>query len=304
MSNDSSSLLGFNGERIDPILDGYHLGNGYRPYSPSLRRFTSPDSLSPFGQGGINPYAYCEGDPINHTDPTGHVRLGAIFGDIVEGMDAAFDVAAFAAAVATGGESLAVIKGIHAISGVVGIGTEIASQSISGHSTTHKILDGISFVSSITNTTTGLIADGVDIHRKGFEAPRTARGGIKLANKVVSCISDVTSEVLEGVADGLTGDPSRHKVDTRLEKASTGLGFIASATGFFDAAPGFFDDIQKFHTQERPRLDSRNNHNVIEGPAAEHPRAPQPTPPAQHADPEGNDLFGPFFGALGHRFSQ
>ncbi|VVP17284.1 hypothetical protein PS870_03626 [Pseudomonas fluorescens] len=67
-----SSVLGFNGERIDPVLGGYHLGNGYRLYSPSLRRFTSPDSMSPFGKGGINPYAYCESDPINNTDPTGH----------------------------------------------------------------------------------------------------------------------------------------------------------------------------------------------------------------------------------------
>ncbi|VVN11526.1 hypothetical protein [Pseudomonas fluorescens] len=25
-----SSVLGFNGERIDPVLGGYHLGNGYR----------------------------------------------------------------------------------------------------------------------------------------------------------------------------------------------------------------------------------------------------------------------------------
>ena len=67
-----SSVLGFNGERIDPVLGGYHLGNGYRLYNPALRRFTSPDSMSPFGAGGINPYAYCEGDPINNTDPTGH----------------------------------------------------------------------------------------------------------------------------------------------------------------------------------------------------------------------------------------
>ena len=70
-----SSVLGFNGERIDPVLGGYHLGNGYRLYNPALRRFTSPDSMSPFGKGGINPYAYCEGDPINNTDPTGHIKV-------------------------------------------------------------------------------------------------------------------------------------------------------------------------------------------------------------------------------------
>ncbi|ULH09884.1 RHS repeat-associated core domain-containing protein [Serratia marcescens] len=73
------SPLGFNGERTDPALGSYHLGNGYRLYNPTLRRFTAPDDMSPFGVGGINPYAYCEGDPINNTDPTGHSPLSTIF---------------------------------------------------------------------------------------------------------------------------------------------------------------------------------------------------------------------------------
>ncbi len=37
------------------------LGNGYRAYSPVLMRFNSPDSWSPFGEGGVNAYAYIEG---------------------------------------------------------------------------------------------------------------------------------------------------------------------------------------------------------------------------------------------------
>ncbi|ORC43846.1 hypothetical protein BZK31_28960, partial [Pseudomonas floridensis] len=35
--------------------------------------FNSPDSLSPFGKGGLNAYAYCLGDPVNRKDPTGRV---------------------------------------------------------------------------------------------------------------------------------------------------------------------------------------------------------------------------------------
>ena len=64
--------LGFNGERLH-LGNLYLLGNGYRPYQSTLCRFLSPDSLSPFHEGGINAYAYCSGDPVNHTDPSGHL---------------------------------------------------------------------------------------------------------------------------------------------------------------------------------------------------------------------------------------
>ncbi|WP_340617725.1 RHS repeat-associated core domain-containing protein [Xenorhabdus entomophaga] len=86
----STTLLGFNGERADPLSGVTHLGNGYRAYSPALRRFTCPDSESPFGIGGINSYVYCDSDPVNRTDPSGHgpiiwllrkvIRLGARLG--------------------------------------------------------------------------------------------------------------------------------------------------------------------------------------------------------------------------------
>ncbi|WP_312229492.1 RHS repeat-associated core domain-containing protein [Pseudescherichia sp.] len=73
VNNSQNGLLpGFNGERPDPFTGVSHLGNGYRGYNPILMRFTCPDSESPFGIGGINPYAYCENDPVNHTDPSGH----------------------------------------------------------------------------------------------------------------------------------------------------------------------------------------------------------------------------------------
>lgn len=70
-----SSLLGFNGERTDPVTGHYLLGNGYRAFNPVLMRFNSPDKFSPFGKGGINAYIYCTGDPINYTDPSGTVGV-------------------------------------------------------------------------------------------------------------------------------------------------------------------------------------------------------------------------------------
>ena len=73
-------LPGFNGEQPDPVTGHYLLGNGYRAYNPTLMRFNSPDSLSPFGKGGLNAYAYCLGDPINMGDPSGHVSWQFIVG--------------------------------------------------------------------------------------------------------------------------------------------------------------------------------------------------------------------------------
>ncbi|WP_057436065.1 RHS repeat-associated core domain-containing protein [Pseudomonas syringae group genomosp. 3] len=64
---------GFNGEQIDPVTGHYLLGNGYRAYNPVLMRFNSPDSFSPFGEGGLNAYGYCAGDPVNRSDPGGHI---------------------------------------------------------------------------------------------------------------------------------------------------------------------------------------------------------------------------------------
>jgi RHS repeat-associated protein len=84
--NDMLSLLGFNGERPDPVTGWYLLGNGFRAYSPVLMRFICPDSanFSPFGKGGLNAYAYCVGDPVNRSDPTGH--FGKWFRQLVNRM--------------------------------------------------------------------------------------------------------------------------------------------------------------------------------------------------------------------------
>jgi RHS repeat-associated protein len=74
---------GFTGAYLDPVTAAYPLGNGYRWYLPGLMRFNAPDTVSPFGAGGINPYAYCVEDPINRIDPMGHVSWGAM----LDGLD-------------------------------------------------------------------------------------------------------------------------------------------------------------------------------------------------------------------------
>ncbi|WP_240928497.1 RHS repeat-associated core domain-containing protein [Pseudomonas fulva] len=64
-------LSRFTGQSWLPAAIGYLLGNGHRLFNPELMRFYSVDSLSPFGKGGINAYAYCSNDPVNRSDPSG-----------------------------------------------------------------------------------------------------------------------------------------------------------------------------------------------------------------------------------------
>lgn len=89
-SDETDSLLGFNGEYRDTSTGQYPLGTGERWYDASSMQFHTPDDLSPFGKGGPNLYAYCaEGDPVNYQDPTGHfsvdTRLREIWGDNLPG---------------------------------------------------------------------------------------------------------------------------------------------------------------------------------------------------------------------------
>jgi len=70
-AHSAQTLLRFNGERLESTSRNYLLGQGHRSYSPILMRFSAPDGLSPFREGGVNSYAYCANDPINRVDPDG-----------------------------------------------------------------------------------------------------------------------------------------------------------------------------------------------------------------------------------------
>jgi len=100
--------LGYDGQYHERGTGWQLLGNGYRAYSATLMRFNSPDSLSPFGEGGINSYAYVGGDPVNKADPTWHfpASIGIFLGlgGLITG--------GFAAAVGvSGNEKVAAILG-------------------------------------------------------------------------------------------------------------------------------------------------------------------------------------------------
>lgn len=53
--NAPGSGLCYAGQRPMPDTGHYLLGNGYRAFNTVLMRFNAPDSLSPFGRGGLMP---------------------------------------------------------------------------------------------------------------------------------------------------------------------------------------------------------------------------------------------------------
>ncbi|MFK0092521.1 RHS repeat-associated core domain-containing protein [Pseudomonas sp. NPDC090592] len=69
------AMIGFTGEWRDERTGCYPLGKGHRLFSPLLCRLAAPDVLSPFDRGGLNAYAYCAGDPVNYSDPSGQLRV-------------------------------------------------------------------------------------------------------------------------------------------------------------------------------------------------------------------------------------
>ncbi|OKA18531.1 hypothetical protein BOH74_20425 [Pseudomonas versuta] len=166
-SQPGASRLGYAGVLREEDSGWYFLGD-YRIYNPALMRFHSRDSLSPFGEGGLNGYAYCAGDPVNRIDPSGHSWLdwllpavGIAFG--VMGAVASFGALAAPAAALTASYITAVTT---ATLSVVSLAADVASIALlaTGNENAGRILGFVGMATGLASAApsiAGAAAKGV-----------------------------------------------------------------------------------------------------------------------------------------------
>lgn len=202
----TSQLPGFNGERQDPFTGASHLGNGYRAYNPILMRFNCPDSESPFGEGGINPYAYCENDPVNLSDPSGHGPLTRL---LIRGFTRLFrhlleeETSKALASVIVKTTRGALTYGTQVTKNIIDISARVEQNS---NPQVAAKLQTASFAMGVINSITSLYSSINNI----YNASRSAlgnRGSIsfeenyEISNRYANNISDVASSATDVVAD-------------------------------------------------------------------------------------------------------
>ena len=164
-------VFGYTGAYCDPVTGGYPLGNGYRVYLPELMRFVAPDGWSPFGKGGMNPYLYGSDDPINHSDPSGHLSVLAWIGIAggAAGIAAALSPFALAALGTLGtdltmGAAVAIAKQEATVFGTVSFLSGVAADVIGGLSSAYEdnnkntttVYSGISIAFAVASLGFGL----------------------------------------------------------------------------------------------------------------------------------------------------
>lgn len=152
--------IGLHGELVDWVGPGplYHLGNGARSYDPVPQRFLRMDPYSPFSAGGFNPYAFCDADPVNRSDPSGYASYRVSLGMVFAALGVALSLGTFAIAAVTmfglayWAGSISMMLGV--ASGVTGI---ISSQRESADPQLARVLGWVSTGLGVAASLVGLL---------------------------------------------------------------------------------------------------------------------------------------------------
>mgnify|MGYP003293027959 CR=1 FL=1 len=196
----------------------YYLLSRY--YNPEIGRFISPDSvdyLDPTSINGLNLYAYCNNDPVNYCDPSGHSAIalliafgiGAILGGIYGGVSAAANGQNVWEGIAIGA----------VVGGLTGLITEVASVPLmllgtfavgaGGDIASQMILDEKSFgeVNLISAAWAGVVNAGLALVGKGLSIV-DKMAGLTTAKSII--FGTMTNSPLLGLGMAINMGISKH----------------------------------------------------------------------------------------------
>lgn len=228
-----SASPGMAGAQIDPVTGWYFLGNGYRVFNPALMRFHSPDSWSPFGVGGINPYIYSLGDPVNRMDLNGHLSTASIIGITLASVSLLLAILSFGAAIPAVAASSALLASMAVSSKVAAISVALGAVS--------DVLTIASLALSEKNSEASSILGWIST---GFGAAGLISGG-------TSTISSFVSKRLtvQGASTGaqntnvyLNGFTSLTGELTTIDILLTGAGVVTGVAGIGSSIASEFVD--------------------------------------------------------------
>lgn len=177
--------------------DGGYLPGSYRWYSPALRRFSAPDSASPFGAGGINPYAYAGNNPVLHNDTDGHAWWNWMIVGVSVALGAVATVASFGALAPVVAAGLTAMTASQALAltaatlGAVSLGAQVASEVLNatGNEKAGGILGWVSLGTGVASMAASVASTGMRIGnaagRLRSSGPLTKTPGEKTATLYV-----------------------------------------------------------------------------------------------------------------------
>ena len=238
----SVPLFGFDGALTDDDTGWQFLGQGYRAYSPTLHRFMSQDSLSPFDQGGLNGYLFADNNPLANADPSGHFSVGmlflALFGMVTDVAEIAategVDVGADAGLISnvTAALSLAGVPGAHAISVSSGVISAFMGQGLQSSSALYELgfvykeaanqrdmgifVDDISQPLMLSRVNTAYCASGQapeEVLRDGFQGTRVTNWPDNVFGHRTVFASGSRTGLYQFIHSGLSGATTDFPID-------------------------------------------------------------------------------------------
>ena len=178
----------------------YYLNARY--YDPAIGRFLCPDSieyLDPTTLGGLNLYAYCNNDPVNYSDGSGHAPEW--IGNLLTGIGIVVGTALFVAAIVASAGTVGALVGVGAAA--IGLSTTAVSTAITVATiSTYVVAGGVGLFGA---------SDAIEAFSGGINPIRDyVMGGNQTAYNITSGIFNALGTV--AVIAGMVGPKVLQKI--------------------------------------------------------------------------------------------